>query len=176
MDVRLTVIGRVENRWQVRLVFAGGVPDGLTVGLVAESGAALGPAVVAAGPHGDDVLVELRGPCTLQPGTFVRCVAHGGEGATDTFEIGLDRRHGLHAYLHADGRLPVDSRVVGASLSPAETERLARVFPWILGCPDDDAPAAPPGVPGDELLDMLREEFDVDVDELDEETRDSLKR
>ena len=77
-------------------------------------------------------------------------------------------------------------------LDKRDLSRLAAAFPWIAAC---GGPAAGPSVidtvgacaerpvagdaataAEDDLLDMLREDFGVDVDDLDEDVLDALRR
>lgn len=173
MDLELTFLGRVANRWRVRVELPTGFrPRGLTVGLWGEDDKPLGPAVVA--PEGVDGVweAELAGPMPLPPGTLVRCMADVEGASPMVYWLGVDRRRGLHAFLHADGRLPVESSAAGAALDAKEVAQLAAAFPWVR-------PAAPPraecgaveadepGFPEDdgiapELRQLLREEFGVD--------------
>jgi hypothetical protein len=178
MDLKLTFLGRVASRWRVRVELPLGFrPRGLTVGLWGEDDKPLGPAMVA--PAGTDRVwdVELAGPSPLPPGTLVRCMADVDGGAPMVYWLGVDRRRGLHAFLHADGRLPVDSDCVGSALGPKDIARLAAAFPWVRAeaptvdaAPEDDGAHDGPSAADDgltpELRAMLREEFGVDDDDL----------
>lgn len=172
MGLKLAFLGRQNDRWRVRVERVGdGRPVGLTVGLWAESGQLLGPVVVAPDDVGACWIAELRGPCPLPPGTEVRATLDTEDGYTVEAALGVDERRGLHAFLHADGLLPLVNSPRGAALNGKETLRLGRVFPWVCNC----APAASPPV-DDELADLLRSEFDVDPDDLTDELLASLRR
>lgn len=169
MDLKLTFLGRAANRWRVRVELPPGCrPRGMTVGLWSEDDKPLGPAVVA--PPGVDGAweAEVYGPSPLPPGTMVRCVADAAEKGELVYWLGVDRRRGLHAFMHADARLPVESHARGAAMSEAEINRLALAFRWVRPEPEVRARGAgpcmgaelPPGV-----ADLLRDEFGVDLDE-----------
>jgi hypothetical protein len=178
MDLKLTFLGRAASRWRVRVELAPGFhPQGLTVVLWGEDGKPLGPAVVAPANTPAVWEVELAGPVPLPPGTQVRCMADIDGAAPEVCWLGVDRRRGLHAFLHADGRLQVDSTCDGAALVPREVELLARAFPWVRAVPVPTCgTAARPVTPGDELSpalrDLLKDEFGVDVDALDDDLLD----
>jgi hypothetical protein len=189
MDLKLTFLGRSAGRWRVRVDLPPGlVPRGLTVGLWGEDDKPLGPAVVAPAGTIGAWEAEVAGPVPLPPGTLVRCMADLDDHASCVYWLGVDRRRGLHAFLHADGRLPVESDCAGAALGLKEIARLARAFPWVR--PD------PPAVVGcgakrtvaqalaedlgeetlsPELRDLLKDEFGVDVDAEDDELIDFIK-
>lgn len=170
MALTLTFLGRVADRWRVRVALPDGVrPRGLTVGLWDESGQLLGPVVVAPEDAGSCWVAELRGPCQLPPGTLVRATLDTEDGFTVEEDLGVDPRKGLHAFLHADGRLPVQSAPTGAALSGRETAALARYFPWICACPTG-APAE-----DDDLAELLSA-FGVDAADLSEELRATLRK
>jgi hypothetical protein len=174
MDLKLTFLGRVANRWRVRVdVPAGLAPRGLTVGLWGENDAPLGPAVVAPPGVAGVWEVEVAGPCPLPPGTLIRCVADIEESAPMVLWLGVDRRRGLHAFLHADGRLPVESSGVAAALGRREVERLAVAFPWIQPPPCQAPASNEVAQPAEEeedtslppdVREMLRDDFGVDLD------------
>lgn len=142
--MRVEVLDRVEARWRVRVVPP---PDlhlrGFTVGLVGEDGLPLGPAVVAAPEAGPEWTIEVRGPCTLAPGTIARVVLHLHDGEALTYDVGLARRRGLQAWLAADGLLPVISRAEPQRLSPAARRALARKWCWAAPEQEEGACAAP---------------------------------
>ena len=174
MDLKLTFLGRIAHkcapsaasRWRVRVELPGGFrPLGLTVGLWGEDDKPLGPAVVAPGGVGGAWEAELAGPVPLPPGTMVRCVADVGTAAPLVYWLGVDERTGLHAFLHADARLPVGSTAKGRVIEEKELSKLAKAFPWLAPahapCPDV---AAEPEI-SDDLKDLLRDEFGVDLDE-----------
>lgn len=171
MPLSLTFLGRTCDRWRVR-VEAGACRElaGLTVSLVTESGRALGPSVVAPEGAGPCWIAELRGPPQLPPGTVVRAVAEV-DGSVIAKEVGVDPRRGLHAFLHADARLPVETEVKGAALTAREANRLGKVFPWVCGC----GPPAGADAGGDDLDAMLRE-FDIDPADLDEALLGALRK
>lgn len=151
MSVTLTFLGRSCDRWRVRVELDDpSAVRGLTVSLVAENGRPLGPAVVAPADIGVCWVADIRGPPHLPPGTIVRATADGEWGVVQE-EIGVDPRRGLHAFLHADARLPLDNKPRGAALSGKETARLGRLFPWMCGC------APPTPVDEDEVSALLRE-------------------
>ena len=169
MDLKLTFLGRAAHRWRVRVEMPPGCrPRGMTVGLWSEDDKPLGPAVVA--PPGVDGAweVEVSGPSPLPPGTRVRCVADAAEKGELVYWLGVDRRRGLHAFLHADARLPVESSARGAAMSEAEVERLARSFAWIRPEPElrvrGGGPCSSAELPP-EMQAMLREEFGVELDD-----------
>ena len=169
--LKLTFLGRVESRWRVRVDLpCGHDVAGITLGLVAEDGRLLGPQMVASGGEESCFIAELGGPCLLPPGTVVRCVADYADGRSEEATVRLDRRSGLHAFLHADARLPVLSRVTGESLTRNERRRFGGSYPWVSVCDTCVDPAAK-----DDLLSMLKDEFDVDPDDLDDDLRAMLE-
>jgi hypothetical protein len=179
MELELTFLGRVANRWRVRVALAGGFrPRGLTVGLWGEDDKPLGPAVVAPADVEGMWEAELAGPATLPPGTLVRCMADVDGGAPVVQWLGVDRRRGLHAFLHADGRLPVDSSATGAALDAKEVARLARAFPWVRPEPPSPMPTEAAAAPAEddgltpELRALLRDEFGVDDADLEAFTKE----
>lgn len=182
MELKLTFLGRTAGsaapaaaRWRVRVELPCGVrPLGLAVGLWGENDAPLGPTVVA--PHGFEGPwePELAGPSPLPPGTMVRCVADIEASAPLVYWLGLDARRGLHAFMHADARLPVVSTATGRAVGSDERARLAVAFPWLQGrgvASEPDAEADEPGARADDpslppdLKDLLRDEFGVDLDD-----------
>jgi hypothetical protein len=170
MALTLTFLGRSCDRWRVRVDVEPAVDvRSLTVSLVSERGRPLGPAVVAPGDVGSCWTAELRGPVTLPPGTVVRAVGEV-DGAWVEKDVGVDQRRGLHAFLHADGRLPLDNEPVGAAVTRKEAIRLGRLFPWVCGCPPRQAPMQ------DALAEMLCREFDVDPADIDDEVLGELRR
>ncbi len=189
MDLKLTFLGRSAGRWRVQVELPPDFqPRGLTVGLWGEDDKPLGPAVVA--PAGTTGVwdVEVAGPVPLPPGTLVRCMADFEDNASMVYWLSVDRRHGLHAFLHADGRLPVESDCIGSALGLKEIARLSRAFPWV-NC----AAAAPARTSvartvaqaladelgedtlSPELRELLKDEFGVDVDAEDEGLVDFIK-
>ncbi len=186
MDLKLTFLGRGASRWRVRVELpVGPRPRGLTIGLWGEDGVPLGPAVVAPANTPRVWEAELAGPLQLPPGTQVRCIADLEGGPPEEVWLGVDRRRGLHAFLHADGWLPVTSTCAGVALGSSEIRRLAEAFPWMLPDPAvADAAVAPADLgavaAGTEALpvglrELLAEEFGVDVEALDEETLAFMK-
>jgi len=170
--LKLTVLDRVDMRWQVQLELSPALPvRGLTVGLVAEDGRPLGPAVVA--HPGESGLVELsvRGPCTLPPGTVARVTLDIEGQPAVTHDLVVDRRRGLHAWLHADGALPLESTAELQALSSSEARRLARAWCW-LGQPEPEEPDC--GCAPDDMKSLLRD-CGVDVDDLSPELAEQLR-
>ena len=173
--MRLLKFERVDLRWRIRLEMPAGVPlSGLTAGLLADDGRPLGPAVLAPAPTSDEVEVDVRGPCSLPQGTFLRVVLDVVGESPITHDLLVARRRGLHAWLHADSRLPVvsDGKLAGLSLS--ERRRLGAEWCWIAP-PADDASCAPCGsaLP-DDMSDLLRD-MGVDVDEISPELVEQLR-
>ena len=181
--IGFSFLGRHENRWMVRLEL-GFTPRGVTVGLVSETGKALGPAMVAPPEglepdpdaergtrHPSSFVAELSGPCPLPGGTVVRCTIDTACGVW-VQEFPLDPRRGLQAFLFGDSPLSVDSLEQGVGLSRTEMRQLAKTFAWLGPCA---APVPPPESESeDETLKMLAEDFGVDVSELDPELRAAL--
>jgi len=191
MDLTLTFLGRAAGRWRVRVELPPGFrPRGLTVGLWGEDEKPLGAAVVAPAGVEDVWEAEVAGPMPLPPGALVRCMADMEDGTPLVYWLGVDRRRGLHAFLHADGRLPVESTVTGAALSPKEISRLSRAFPWMCAerTPTGDcagkrtvaqtlAEDLGEDTLSPELRDLLKEDFGVDVDaDDDDELIEFMKR
>lgn len=167
MDLQVTFLGRVSNRWRVRVDFPAGLRvRGLTVGLWGEDDRPISPAVVAPSDVEDSFVAELSGPRELPPGTQVRAVADVEGGMLVEGSVGVHLRVGLHAYLHGDLHLDLSPLPTGAAVTTAERKQLAAAYPWMCACRRDQA-----GKPETEadLFDVLREEFDVDVDEMDDE-------
>ncbi len=144
---------------------------GITVALMDETDRQLGPAVVSPPTPAGPTCFDLRGPCLLPPGTVVRCTVDVADGTTYILEHPVDRRRGFHAFLHADALLPVTPVATLVGLEPADQARLAERFPWlrppakVAGSCCDDA----------EVLQMLRDEFDVDPDDIDETLVEQLR-
>ncbi len=254
MEPRLTFLGRSAHRWRVRVE----IPEcarlrGLTVGLWGPDARPLAPGVVLPVARGSGPTLleaELGGPAELPAGSEVRCMVDlEGDAHPLVTCIGLDRRRGLAAWLHADARLHVQADAPRAvALAPRELRALALAWPGVFGEVDggcappahvpvrpevaaardagpptdgghvalDPAAASPPAAPSDgtgggvaeggtpsapasggpregvrgpssgttfggasppeadDLLSMLRDEFGVDVDDLDEDLRDVL--
>ncbi|MDP2308328.1 MAG: hypothetical protein Q8P18_20075 [Pseudomonadota bacterium] len=189
MDLELTFLGRSAGRWRVRVDLPPGLClRGLTVGLWGEDDKPLGPAVVAPAGTVGVWEAEVAGPAPLPPGALVRCMADFGEHSCCVYWLSVDRRRGLHAFLHADGRLPVESDCVGSALSLKEIARLARAFPWVrpeppaaaaCGARRTVAQALAEDLGEDslspELRDLLKDEFGVDVDAEDDPLLDFMK-
>lgn len=189
MDLALTFLGRSAGRWRVRVDLPPGLcPSGLTVGLWGEDDKPLGPAVVAPAGTVGAWEAEVAGPVPLPSGALVRCMADFDEHPSCVYWLGVDRRRGLHAFLHADGRLPVESDCGGEALSLKDIGRLARAFPWV--CPEPpvvvgcgarrtvaEALAADLGEDAlsPELRELLKDEFGVDVDAEDDGLVDFLR-
>lgn len=172
--MKLTFLGRVGGRWRVRVDLPPGIPiSGLTLGLFGDDGRALCPQIVAPGGEEGCFIAELGGPCTLPHGTVVTCVADLADGRELRTTTSVDRRRGLHAFLHGDAKLPLVSRAEFESLTSREQRRIGHSFPWVSTCRTCSAPVA---ANDDDLMAMLREEFDVDPDDLDEDLLSMLGR
>ncbi len=183
MEPRLSLLGRLGPRWQVRVELpgAGGV-GGLTVGLCDADGRPLAPGVVCPVPEGAErphvLIVEVGGPARLPAGTVLQCLVDGA--APACVRVGVDRRRGVHAWLHADARLEVPSDAPPTrALSTEARGALARAWSCVAA---EDAASVPPSAeapPEDadgSLLDMLRDEFGVDVDDMAEDLRAAFAR
>jgi hypothetical protein len=177
--LKLTFLGRVANRWRIRVDLPPGLqPRGLTVGLWREDGRPLAPSVVAPTGVSGAWEAELGGPCNLPAGAELRCIADIDGGEPLVVTLGVDLRRGLHAFLHADQRLRGEPTPKPSAVTPSELDRLAHAFPWV--CPTkpdaceaggrlrDESADVPAGAPSD-LLDMLKNDFGVDLDDVDEE-------
>lgn len=169
--MKLSFLGRCETRWRVRVELDGerGV-SGLTLGLVSEDGRLLGPQLVASVGSQACVVAELAGPCALPSGTVVRCVADYEDGNEVETTLLVDRRRGLHAFLHADSRIDLVSRAIPETMTRREKNRLGARFPWASPCPACTAPEPP----ADDLYALLKDEFDIDPDALDDDLRAML--
>jgi hypothetical protein len=170
--LRLELVGRFDNRWKLRLELPPGVPlSSITVGLVDETGRNLGAAVVEQGPFGAVAEVAVRGPCSLPAGTRAQVILQvEGEGSV-VHHLRVARRSGLHAWLHADARLPLESRAEFADLSNSERRRLGDALCFLVpasaaeagcGCEESvvdpvSSPTPPPkkGCVADDLMDLL---------------------
>jgi len=172
---RVEVLERVESRWRVRVLLeVSAPPRGFTVGFVGEDGTPLGPAVVAAEGMGREVVVEVRGPCTLPPGTVARVVLYTDGIPAETCEVVVARRRGLHAWLSADSRLPLVSKSQPEPLRASDRARLQQRWCW-FAAEDEAAQACAHEVPlPDDLRDMLAE-FGVDEDDVSDELRATLR-
>lgn len=172
--MNLEVLERVDSRWRVRVDLPVGAPvRGFTVGLVGPDGIPLGPAVVGPQSPGASVVLEVRGPCQLPPGAIARIVVHIEGGPVLTHEVVLARRRGLHAWLNADGRLPITSTAEVSALASGDRRQLARRWCWLQT--ESDATVAKPAKPlSAELRDMLAD-FDVDADDVSDELCDRLR-
>lgn len=104
----------------------------------------------------------------MPPGTVVRCTVDVDGGPALVLEQQVDRRRGLHAFLHADALLPVSSDARPSVLDKRSVGRLTRVFPWL-------SPTPPEPCCDDDLLQMLKDEFDVDPDDVDDALVDQLR-
>ena len=171
---RVEVLERADSRWRVRVVLGESAPlRGFTVGFVGEDGNPLGPAVVAPEGVGRDAILDVRGPCTLPPGTVARVVLYVDGVPAETCEVVVARRRGLHAWLSADDRLPLVSRAQPEPLSPSQRRCLAERWCWFAA--EGELPAAGCGAAlPDELRDMLAE-FGVNADEVSPELAESLR-
>ena len=196
MEPRLFFLGRSAQRWRVRVELPEcGRLRGVTIGLWGPDGRPLAPGVVlpvvrGAGPS--LLEAELGGPAELPAGSEVRCLVDvEGEPHPLVTCLGVDRRRGLAAWLHADARLHVQTAAPSAApLAPREVHALAQAWPGLFGEGEPSGPTPPRtasetdpvGVTErvsdrtepDDLLSMLRDEFGVDVDDLDEGLRDVL--
>jgi hypothetical protein len=174
--LRLLSFERVDLRWRSTLELPAGVPlSGLTVGLLSDDGRPLGPAVVAPVPEGSEVVVDVRGPCSLPQGATLRVTIDvSGEGPV-THDLRVARRRGIHAWLHADSCLSVESSGKFVGLSLAQRRLAGKEWCWLA--PADDEPGCTPcaseSLP-DEMAELLRD-FGVDVDELSPELAGQLK-
>lgn len=184
MGLSLTFLGRNADRWRVRVVCDEGFePLGLTVALMSESGRLLGPAVVVPRGTRGCMTAELRGPTPLPLGTLMVATADTQEGATFQVAVPVDTRRGLHAFLHADGRLPLETNPSGSALSRRELTKLAVRFPWVKPCCEGAEGAAvggggahssPQQEDADQLRAMLQNEFDIDPEDIPDELTDEL--
>jgi hypothetical protein len=201
MEPRLTFLGRSAQRWRVRVELPEcGRLRGVTVGLWGPDGRPLAPGVVlpvvrGAGPS--LLEAELGGPAELPAGSEVRCLVDvEGEPHPLVTCLGVDRRRGLAAWLHADARLHVQAGAPAAApLVPREVCALALAWPGVFGEGEPTGPTGPASprtacgpetepvhvtqresdpIEPDDLLSVLRDEFGVDVDDLDEGLRDVL--
>jgi len=160
-------LGRHDTRWRVRLEL-GFCPKGVTMGLLSENGKPLGPAQVAPPEGRHSFTVELSGPCQLPAGAVVRCTIDT-ECGIWIKDFPLDQRRGLHAFLHADARLPVDSSEPIRALSAGERGRLTELLPWMAHTPKAAGCCEGSG----DLIGMLKD-FGVDVDALDSGLKETL--
>lgn len=169
MDVRLVFLGpgRQPARWRAQVTVPQGV-RALTIGLWGESGRPLAPVVVVPGVVCGTVEVDIGGPRTLPAGTRLRCAADLDDGELYEVEVGVDRRTGAHAFVHADQRIvvPRDAPQV-ASLSRRDVRRLAQAWPWLGGAHHPDLAATTSEIDAS-VRDMLRDDFGVDVDDVGE--------
>ena len=62
-----------------------------------------------------------------------------------------------------------------APLAPREVRALARAWPGLFGEVEPSRPGTSSEPQAEDLLSMLRDEFGVDVDDLDEGLRDALR-
>lgn len=167
--MNLEVLDWVDARWRVRVDLPPGVVvRAFTVGLLSENGAPLGPAVVGPEAPEASVVVEVRGPCPLPPGAVARIVVDVEGGAVLSLEVVLARRRGLHAWLSADGLLPVTSNAALESLTGAEKRQLARRWGWFAGAEAPQADLDP------DVRDMLAE-FGVDPADISDELSAQLR-
>jgi hypothetical protein len=171
MALELALLKRCEKRWRVGLNLHNTAVSTLTIGLVSEDGRCLGPAVVTRPGASDELVVELSGPCTLPGGARLRCILDTPSGSS-TEELCLDPRQGLHAYLHGDGQIPVESTETGVAISKEALCRLSAALPWLYRKP---APSKNCGCPEEELLSMLKDDFGVELDEEEDEFLKSLR-
>lgn len=178
--VAFQLVGRCENRWKVRVGIQDPSVTALTIGLVTEDGKPLGPALVTPMEGAGELTLVLAGPCTLPSGAQVRCTVDLQADAESTVgnqtvieEFSVDQRHGVHAYLHGDGLLGVESTERGTALTPDELCNLSARFPWIYQKPKPQKTAC--CEEDDNLLSMLRDEFGVETDGEEEELLRTLK-
>lgn len=181
MDLKVTFLGRAANRWRARVDLPPGArPLGLTVGLWGEDGRPISPTVVVPAGCASGFVAELAGPAELPPGTHVRAFADMEDGTLLEGQVGVHRRTGLHAFLHGDLNLHLTPAPNGAALNRVELARLARVHPWVApdapSAPESRSPPAPPAGLPEDVLDMLRHDFDVDVDDMDDDLIAALHR
>jgi hypothetical protein len=143
--VKLEVVGRHDMRWRLRVDVPGDIRvSSALVGLVGEDGHPLGPAVVAGPVERGSFTVDVRGPCALPPGAVARVTLDVAGEEPITHDLLLAERRGLHAWLRADARLPVESRAEFADLSRTERRRLAAVWCWLE---EQEASGAVPTAP-----------------------------
>ncbi len=171
--MKLTALDRVDTRWRMQFDLSSQLAvRGLTIGLVAEDGRPLGPAVVAQADGSGVVSADVRGPCTLPPGTVARVVLDLEGEPPVVHELLVDRRRGLHAWMHADARLEVGSTAEVAPLAASDARALARVFCWLS--PEESAEAADCGCPPPEMADLLAE-CGVDVNDISADLAQHLR-
>jgi hypothetical protein len=175
--LRLTFLGRCDQRWKVRVDWDGPVAvTGLTLGLYDDEGRALGASVVAPAGVGSGFAAALSGPCSLPPGSRVRCVADLADGTALELELPADARQGLEAYVRGEPRVHLVSRAELRALAPAEIAALGAGFPWLAACGSAPGPTpTPAAAPVDDVCAMLRDDFGIDPDDLDPDLVGALK-
>ena len=174
--MRLVSFERVDLRWRLHLELPGGVLlSGLTAGLLTEDGRPLGPAVLAQAPEGTELVVDVRGPCSLPQGTVLRVTLDVVGESPITHDLLVARRRGLHAWLHADAKLTVESDHQLVGLTHGNRRLLANEWCWIAP-PGDEMGANSACVDAlpDDMADLLRD-MGVDVEEISSELRDQLR-
>lgn len=174
--MRLVAFERVDLRWRLHLELPSGLAlSGLTAGLLTEDGRPLGPAVVSPVPDGSEIVVDVRGPCSLPQGTVVRVTLDVVGESPITHDLLVARRRGLHAWLHADAKLSVESSHKLEGLTLSHRRQLASEWCWVAPATDELGGCAPCGesLP-DEMADLLRD-MGVDVEEISSELRDQLR-
>ncbi len=139
----------------------------VTIGLWGESGRPLAPVVVVPGVGCGTIEVDIGGPRTLPAGTRLRCAADLDDGELYEVEVGVDRRTGAHAFVHADQRIAVPREAPKVvPLSARDQRRLAEAWPWLGGSNHPaTAVASATSELDTSLRDMLRDDFGVDLDD-----------
>jgi hypothetical protein len=177
MEAKLVFLGagRQPSRWRVQIVAPPGALAA-TVGLWGENGRPLGPSVVAPLSAPGPLELDVGGPLTLPAGACARGTLDLAGGEVLQLEALTDPRRGVHAFLRADRRLDVPAGAPPVHpLSARDMQVLRAAWPWLEEeRPAETSPAAD-APPEDPLRDLLRD-FDVDVDDLDDDTREGLRR
>lgn len=182
MGLTLTLLGKSAERWQVRVELEPDYhPAALTVALWSEADRPLGPAVIVTTGTNRCMVADLRGPQRLPPGTCIVATVDTVDGTTETFFQNVDPRRGLHAFLHADARISMESDPKGAPLTTREIINLGRRFPWLCGCSSaGQEPAEEAGEPSeanedDDLVSMLKREFDLNEEDIPDDLRSRIR-
>lgn len=175
MEPKLVFLGpgRQPSRWRVQIL-APRSAQAATVGLWGEDERSLGPSVVAPLTGPGALELDVGGPQALPAGARVRCTLDLAGGEVLQLEALTDPRRGVHAFLRADRRLevPRDTPPVHP-LNTRELRTLAEAWPWLL--PNLAPEASEPASEEDPLRELLRE-FDVEMEDLDDQTLEGLRR